>query len=86
MSKSVVELKNNNKNKLNSEIILIFNLNPNAHLKSLNGEMVKRDGKHVFEDGGEDTRAKKRCTASGISQPLYDERSAMAAVQHRREQ
>ena len=32
MSKSVVELMNNSKNKLNSEIILIFNPNPNAHL------------------------------------------------------
>ena len=39
-----MELKNNNKNKLNSEIILIFNLNPNAHLKSLYGEMVKNFG------------------------------------------
>ena len=46
----------------------------------------KRDGKLVFEDGGEDTRAKKRCTASGISQTTYNERSAVAAVQHRREQ
>ena len=46
----------------------------------------KRDGKHVFEDDGEDTRTKKRCTASGISQPTYDERSVVAAVQHRREQ
>ena len=46
----------------------------------------KRDGKLVFEDGGEDTRAKKRCIASGISQPLSDERSAVAAAQHRREQ
>ena len=46
----------------------------------------KRNGKHVFEDDGEDTRTKKRCTASGISQPTYDVRSAVAAVQHRREQ
>ena len=29
--KSVVRSINNNKNKLNSEIILIFNVNPNAH-------------------------------------------------------
>ena len=44
MSKSVEKLKNNNKNKLNNEIILIFNLNPNAHLESLYGEMVKNFG------------------------------------------
>ena len=46
----------------------------------------KRDGKHIFEDGGEDSRTKKRCTKPGISQPTYNERSAVAAVQHRREQ
>ena len=46
----------------------------------------KRDGKHIFEDDGEDSRTKKRCTKSGISQPTIDERSAVAAVQHRREQ
>ena len=46
----------------------------------------KRDGKHIFEDNGEDSRTKKRCTKSGISQPTIDERSAVAAVQHRREQ
>ena len=44
MSKSVVKFKNNNKNKLNSEIILIFNLNPNVHLESLYGEMIKNFG------------------------------------------
>ena len=32
MSKSAVGLMNSRKNKLNSEIILIFNLYPNAHL------------------------------------------------------
>ena len=46
----------------------------------------KRDGKHIFEDDGEDSRTKKRCTKPGISQPTIDERSAVAAVQHRREQ
>ena len=32
MLKSTVGLMNSNKNKLNSEIILIFHFNPNAHL------------------------------------------------------
>ena len=32
MSKSTVRSMNSSKNKLNSEIILIFNPNPNAHL------------------------------------------------------
>ena len=31
MPKSTVESMNNSKNKLNSEIILIFNYNPNTH-------------------------------------------------------
>ena len=39
-----MKLKNSSKNKLNSEIILIFNPNPNAHLESLYGEMVKNFG------------------------------------------
>ena len=33
MPKSAVEPINSSKNKLNSEIILIFNHNPNAHYK-----------------------------------------------------
>ena len=44
MPKSTVKHINNSKNKLNSEIILIFNPNPNAHLESLYGEMVKNFG------------------------------------------
>ena len=39
-----MKLKNSSKNKFNSEIILIFNPNPNAHLESLYGEMVKNFG------------------------------------------
>ena len=35
MLKSVVEPMNNSKNKLNSEIILIFHFNPNTHLVSI---------------------------------------------------
>jgi len=46
----------------------------------------KRVGKLIFEDEEEDYRTKKRCTQSGISQPILDEISAVAAVQHRREQ
>ena len=45
----------------------------------------KRAGKLVFEDEEEDNR-KKRCTQSGIPQPILDEISAVAAVQHRRKQ
>ena len=45
----------------------------------------KRVGKLIFEDEEEDYRTKKRCTKSGISQPILDEISAVAAVQHRRE-
>ena len=33
MPKNTMRPINSNKNKLNSEIILIFKLNPNAHLK-----------------------------------------------------
>ena len=44
MLKSVVKVKNSSKNKLNSKIILIFNPNPNTHLESLYGEMVKNFG------------------------------------------
>ena len=46
----------------------------------------KHAGKLIFEDNEEDSRTKKRCTMSGISQPTLDERSAVAAVQHYREQ
>ena len=46
----------------------------------------KWDGKLIFEDSGEDSKTKKRCTKSGISQPTIDERSAVATVQHRWEQ
>ena len=35
MSKSAMRPMNSNKNKLNCEIILIFNPNPNAHLGAL---------------------------------------------------
>ena len=35
VSKSAVRLMNSSKNKLNYEIILIFNPNPNAHLGAL---------------------------------------------------
>ena len=45
----------------------------------------KRAGKLVFEDE-EEVNRKKRCTQSGIPQPILDEISAVAAVQHRREQ
>ena len=49
-------------------------------------EENKRAGKLIFEDEEDDYRTKKRCTQSGISQPILDEISAVAAVQHCREQ
>ena len=49
-------------------------------------EENKRERKLIFEDEEDDYKTKKRCTQSGISQPILDEISAVAAVQHRREQ
>ena len=40
MPKSAMRLMNSSKNKLNSEIILIFNPNPNGHLLSMSMILV----------------------------------------------
>ena len=46
MLKSVVGPMNNIKNKLNSEIILIFYLHPNAHLESVWIPLIAENWKH----------------------------------------
>lgn len=46
----------------------------------------KRTGKLIFEEEVENLYTKKRCTETGTFHPTPDERLAVAALQHRREQ